>query len=280
MSAQKTNSIINTLQKEKSWISSLVRSHLGLNTSNINWIRVGGKVERLLETSSLTVQDWLQCLTENEPIALSVFLNHETYWFRDEIVFECIKNNCLSNIFSGVSKGDPIRIWSAGCSTGQEIFSLMMLIHRYFPHIWEKKIFFLATDISAEVLDCIRMGIYSEAEIRRGLPKAYHQRYFRSCGERGWEIQPWIRERLCVEQHDLQSSWLDIPKMDLIFLRNVRMYFTPEQIKLLDLRIWNQLDTNGVWVSGASELTIPDSKIWQKEYYEGVSWLRKRSLTR
>ena len=279
MSAQESHRILKTLECEKYWIVPLVQSKLGLSCADMSWPWLSHQIAQELKQSSQSLLDWLSQLRGGDPSKLALFLNHESSWFRDPVLFEVLKEVIFPKILVLYSNR-PIRIWSAGCAYGQEVYSLAMMVYRHFPQIWHRKIFFLATDISERVLQTARNGLYTETELFRGLPSPYKQRYFTQTDNDEWQILPEIRDKICFEQHALHESWDNIPEFDLILMRNVRLYLSPSLRPRIDDSVWQHLSEKGVWILGASELAFPDSSHWKKQWSGSLSWFEKQSPSR
>lgn len=279
MSAQEHQRILETLQQEKYWIVPHVQAELGLSCADLNWSWLSHHIAQELQSGPQTLQEWLSLLRSGDPQKLALFLNHESSWFRDKPFFDLLKNNLLPQILA-CHPSRPIRFWSAGCAHGQEIYSLAMLIHRYFPHVWQKGVFFLGTDISESVLQVARQGIYTETELFRGLPQDDRQLYFTPIDAQSYQILPVIRDKIYFEQHALHRGWDSIPTFDIILMRNVRLYLSPELRPRIDDLVWSHLSDRGLWILGASELAFPDSKRWKKHWQGALSWFEKQNPLR
>jgi chemotaxis protein methyltransferase CheR len=157
-----------------------------------------------------------------------------------------------------------LRFWSAACSAGQEAYSLAMLIHEHFPLLAGWNIRIEGTDICAEVVDRAQAGSYHRIEMNRGLPARFIVRYFDHAGE-FWSVKPEIRRMCNFRRANLCSSPLPFARaddrFDIIFLRNVMLYFSQETRKTLLAGIHKLLAPDGMLFLGSSEQPA-DPSIW------------------
>lgn len=149
---------------------------------------------------------------------------NETSFFRDTIPFETLRDTILPDLIARRGSSQTLQIWSAACASGQEPFSIAMLLREHFPQLCDGPIRLLGSDLSWEMLERARQGRFSSLEIARGLPKRLRAKYFRQVGE-AWQLVDELREMVQFRQLNLGKAWPALPKMDLILLRNVLVYF-------------------------------------------------------
>jgi chemotaxis protein methyltransferase CheR len=180
-------------------------------------------------------------------------LNNETSFFRDMNVFNQFSQGALSGLAESHAATRRLRFWSAGCSTGQEAYTLAMMLRDQGAR-WEGWTFdILATDVSASVVERGRAGRYSQFEIQRGLPVRTMLKWFEQQDEE-WVIDPGIRRSVRFATHHLL---LPAPgRFDVIFCRNVLMYFQADARTRLFGHLADALDPGGVLVLGAGETVI------------------------
>jgi chemotaxis protein methyltransferase CheR len=183
---------------------------------------------------------------------------NETLFFRDVSPFDLLKYKLIPEIIDrNASKTPanlpiPIRIWSAACSTGQEVFSIAIVLKELLGDLSRYKINLLGTDLSDAAIKQASYGIYNKFEIERGLPRESLQRYFLSCGQ-NWKIKDEIRSMVTFQKINLMNPLSGLGKFDVIFCRNVAIYFTlQDRIKLFE-KIAGVLDPNGFLIIGATE---------------------------
>lgn len=177
---------------------------------------------------------------------------NETSFFRDSHPFETLCKDVLPGIAAEQS-GD-INIWCAACSTGQEPYTIAMAIHEYCPHL-APRISITGTDISSEVVAKAASGRYNRLEVNRGLPMQLLTKYFVQQGL-SWEVSPKLRDMVRFEELNLIRDWPGLPKMDIIFLRNVLIYFDPEVKSRILQNTCKVLKPGGCLFLGLSETTL------------------------
>ncbi|CAN2050408.1 chemotaxis protein methyltransferase CheR [Candidatus Magnetomoraceae bacterium gMMP-13] len=177
----------------------------------------------------------------------------ETLFFRDMHPFDLLKNKILNDLIDKRSNMNPIklRIWSAASSTGQEIYSIAIII-REICNLKKIKVELLATDISEATLNLAREGRYTQFEINRGLPKEKIEKYFTYDGN-AWYINDKIKNMVNFQKRNLLEPFTDIGKIDIVFCRNVAIYFTLEDRSKLFNKIADIMQPDGYLIIGSSE---------------------------
>ena len=207
-------------------------------------------------------------------IAEAMTIN-ETSFFRDSRPFELLRTELLSVLIENRRNTRTLRIWSAACSTGQEAYSTGMLLLEHFPQLanWNVKI--EGTDISSEVVHRCQSGSYHRIEMNRGLPARNIVRFFDHYGE-DWTVKPELK-RLCnFRVANLCGNQLPFTeKFDLIFLRNVMLYFSQESRKKLLANMHRLLAPDGLLFLGSSEQPA-DPSIWTPTLAGGTCYFRPR----
>ncbi len=180
---------------------------------------------------------------------------NETSFFRDIYPFETLKNDIFPDLLKQRKSQKQLNIWCGASSSGQEPYSIAMVIRDNFPMLLDWKLNFIASDISKEMLDRCRSGEFSQLEVNRGLSAPLMIKYFEKNGLK-WSIKKEFREMIDFQQINLSESLPYLPKMDIIFMRNVLIYFDPEmKIKILK-QIRSILQPDGYLFLGAAESTI------------------------
>ncbi len=189
---------------------------------------------------------------------INAISTNETLFFRDKGPFEVLQHKVLPDLIdarSAKSSGllpTPIRIWSAACSTGQEIYSIAIILKELLPDMSKYNIRLLGTDISDAAIAQASRGEYGKFEIERGLPPDKLRKYFSSNGG-GWSIKDEIRAMATFRKLNLMLPFRALGKFDIIFCRNVAIYFNPEDRKNLFDRIADSLEPDGVLIIGSTE---------------------------
>ncbi len=185
---------------------------------------------------------------------------NETFFFRDRVPFDNFRKVILPHLLEARRDSRQIRIWCAACSSGQEPYSLAMLLDEEAHRLAGWSIEILATDLSRAVVNAARQGVYSQFEVQRGLPIAQLLRYFRQEGER-WRINEHLQSRIRFTEFNLLSSYAALGRFDVIFCRNVLIYFdVPNKKDVLD-RMAGALAPDGFLIMGAAETVIGLSDI-------------------
>ncbi|MFM8284802.1 MAG: CheR family methyltransferase [Planctomycetaceae bacterium] len=208
---------------------------------------------------------------------LNAMMTHETSFFRDKSPFETVKQ-ILPGILERRAVSRHLTLWSAAASTGQEAYSLAMLLEEHFRERlagWRVRI--LATDISDVVLSRAREGSYSELEVSRGLPAEYRQKYFVPLRGR-WSIAQECRKRVEFRPFNLAGPWQGIPTCDIVFLRNVLIYFDlPTRAAIIE-RMRAVIRPDGRLFIGGAETLLGVSDAFERVEGVGCSSYRPRPL--
>jgi chemotaxis protein methyltransferase CheR len=179
----------------------------------------------------------------------------ETSFFRDLHPFETLRTTVLPDLIRKRAGEQRLSIWSAACSTGQEPYTLAILIREYLPMLAGWQVNILATDLSSEVLGRARDGKYNQIEVNRGLPASVLVKYFRQHGNT-WQLSDDIRKAVEFRELNLAKPWTYLPRMDLVMLRNVMIYFDVETKKDILGRVARLLRPDGYLLLGGAETTL------------------------
>ena len=206
---------------------------------------------------------------------VEVMTTNETSWFRDNRPFELLKQVILPQLTQQAV--GPYRIWSAACSSGQEAYSISMTLESYLanaPDPMLAQTAIVGTDISAQVIEQARSGIYSDMVMQRGLSRRQQQAYFQPT-EQGFQVSSDIKKRVSFTVHNLLTSFAPLGLFDVIFCRNVLMYFSPELKSAILNRIAQAMRPNGYLLLGSSESPLGDSDVFkQKNSEHGIYFQR------
>ena len=179
----------------------------------------------------------------------------ETSFFRDQHPFEALRKVVLADLIGRRRDGCRLHIWCAASSTGQEPYSLALLLREHFPELDGWKVFLLASDLSQAVLARAREGRYKQIEVNRGLPAALLVKYFEQHGT-DWQLKPAIRAMVDFQEINLAQPWPALPRMDLVLLRNVMIYFDVATKKTILGRLARLLRPDGYLLLGGAETTF------------------------
>jgi chemotaxis protein methyltransferase CheR len=180
---------------------------------------------------------------------------NESFFFRDKIPFDHFRQTIVPSMLAARAKERRLRVWCAAASTGQEPYSLAICMREMAAQLAGWRIEIIATDLSLEVLEKAKAGIYSQFEVQRGLPIALLVKYFTQVGEM-WQISPEMRAMVQYRPLNLLQNFASLGKFDVVFCRNVLIYFDqPTKIDVLE-RIARLLETDGYLVLGAAETVV------------------------
>ena len=193
--------------------------------------------------------------------AVDALTTNETYFFRDFHPFEALRKTILPALIEHRSTARRLCIWSAACSTGQEPYTIAMLIREHFPQLVSWKIEIVATDLSTTVLDRARAGIFSQLEVNRGLPAPYLIKYFEKKGD-AWHLKPEIKNMVQFRPLNLIGPWAIMPPLDLVFLRNVMIYFDVDTKKAILKKVRACMLPHANLFLGTAETTLNLDPSW------------------
>ena len=186
---------------------------------------------------------------------VEALLNNETYFFRDRSPFDLLARHALPELARRREKSRRLRIWSAGCSTGQEVYSLAMLFAEN-PEAWRGwTVDILGTDVSTECIDRARAGAYSQFEVQRGLGIAQMIKWFEECPD-GWRAVETLRKPVRFQVHNLLEPPPHPGGFDIVLCRNVLLYLSADKRALAFERLASAMAEDGWLMLGAGETVI------------------------
>lgn len=180
---------------------------------------------------------------------------NETSFFRDMHPFEAMRKEIIPEMMKGRANTRSLHIWCGACSSGQEPYSLAMLIREHFPMLANWNIHITASDLSDEILSKARSAWYGPLEISRGLPAPFMVKYFDRHGT-GWQVKKEIRDMITFRQMNLTGSWGAMSRLDIIMLRNVLIYFDQDTKRSILGQIRRLLKPDGYLFLGSAETTF------------------------
>jgi chemotaxis protein methyltransferase CheR len=180
---------------------------------------------------------------------------NETFFFRDKIPFEQMRDIVMPELAAARAREKRIRIWCTAAASGQEPYSLAMIVKSMGASLAGFRVEILATDIAGEVLERAKAGLYSQFEVQRGLPIQLLVKYFTQVGEM-WQIAPEIRAMVQFRPINLLNDFKPLGTFDLVFCRNVLIYFDQETKTRVLERIARQMAPDGTLVLGAAETVV------------------------
>ena len=233
-------------------------------TMNRRWRLETALSSLLRERGIATLDELITILVMGREPALATLvvealLNNETYFFRDRQPFDLLSAQALPALAKARADKKRLRIWSAGCSTGQEAYSLAMLFADE-PLKWQGwTIDILGTDVSSAVVDRARSGTYSQFEVQRGLGIAQMIKWFEECDD-GWRAVEPLRKPVRFQVHNLLEPPPHPGQFDIVLCRNVLLYLSAEKRSQAFDRLASAMAPDGALMLGAGETVIGQTK--------------------
>lgn len=265
---------------EYSQFKQKLEQYSGITLGENKEYLITSRLRRLLEQENLdSFSELIKVMDRNTKVKESVvdaMTTNETLWFRDDHPFKIFKDKLLPELAQAKR---PIRIWSAACSTGQEPYSLSIAVEEYKrknPGALTSDVKIVATDISPSALAIAKAGIYPQLALKRGMGEEHLKQYFKQLGTDEWQISDEIKRRIDFRSLNLQSSYSLLGKFDIVFCRNVLIYFSPEFKADILKRIHGTLNKDGHLFVGASEAVNNLADYYQmKQFSPGISYQAK-----
>lgn len=259
------------------YIDDLVRRQSAVVLGREKCYLVESRLHSLARTNGHeSVNDFVTCLRTISDGALrtevvEAMTTNETSFFRDNHPFDSLRKSIIPGLIERRAATRSLRIWSAACSTGQEPYSLAMLLHEYFPVLRDWNVRIIASDLCAGILERAREGRFGQLEVNRGLPATMLVKYFQREGL-DWRIKEGIRNLVQFRQLNLAADpWSSLPPIDVLFLRNVLIYFDASTKKQILAKVRRLLRPDGFLILGGAETTLHVD-----DAFESVSFDRAR----
>jgi chemotaxis protein methyltransferase CheR len=242
------------------WLRKLLRERSGLVLAAEKQYLAESRLLPLVRKHGMTTLTELVARLKQPHATLTAevvdaMTTNETFFFRDRVPFEHFRDTILPALIVARAREKRIRIWCTAASTGQEPYSLAMAMKSLGVALAGYKVSILATDICAEVLEKAKSGIYSQFEVQRGLPVQKLVKYFTQVGEQ-WQIAPEIRSLVQFRPLNLLNGFTPLGQFDLVFCRNVLIYFDQATKADVLTRLARQMTLDGYLVLGAAETVI------------------------
>ena len=201
-------------------------------------------VQKMRNGSSAIIAQVVEAMTTNE-----------TFFFRDKVPFDHFRDSIMPEVIKARAARKSVRIWCAAGSTGQEPYSLAMCLKEMSAALTGWRVEIVATDLSQEVLEKSKAGVYSQFEVQRGLPIQLLMKYFKQTGEL-WQLNADIRSMVQHRQLNLLHDFSQLGTFDVIFCRNVLIYFDQETKINIFGRLARIMEPDGFLVLGAAETVV------------------------
>lgn len=186
---------------------------------------------------------------------IEAMTTNETTFFRDVAPFDVLRTHVVPQLMAARQGTRELKFWYGASSTGQEPYSVVMMLLEHFPELASWKVTHHATDINVDVIARARAGRYNQVEINRGLPAIYLVKYFEKVGTE-WHLKPVVRDKVTFEPLNLVKTWPAMPTFDVIMLRNVMIYFDVDAKRQILTKLAAQLRPDGYLFLGGAETTM------------------------
>lgn len=223
----------------------LVSSRLNRIMREFNFSSLGVLVQQVRKETNSRLHDRI----------VDAMTTNETLWFRDTYPFEIYRHQLLAELAQDKKRTQPVRIWSAASSSGQEAYSISMMTHEFAlgnPGALRHQVEIIGTDISHTMLEEASQATYDNAAISRGISQERKGKYFVQKGLK-WELRPELKKNVSFRELNLLQPYTTLGKFDIIFCRNVLIYFSTETKRDILSRMAKQLNPQGYLFLGASE---------------------------
>lgn len=258
-------------ESDFAYIRDLVKNHTAISLDNSKVYLVNARLLPLARNTGFSsVVDLIRRLRSQSfgdlhSKAVEAILTTETSFFRDFYPFDALRQELIPKLMENRRfSGRNLNLWSAGCSGGQEPYSVAMLIRDTFPELaaWDVNLY--ASDVSNSMLEKSKAGIYTQNEINRGLPAQMLVKHFQQNGT-SWKINDDIRSMVSFFRHNLARDTPVIPPVDIIMLRNVLIYFDVETKRRVLQQVRRHLRPGGYLMLGTAETTLNLDEAFQRQ---------------
>ncbi len=253
--------MIKLLPEELRAVSKYIHSICAVSLDDSKGYLIEGRLSGLLDETGASSFNQLLLLVNSDLSGalkrrvIDAITTGETLFFRDTAPFEMLRHKILPDLIDRRARSHgtlPIRIWSAACSTGQEIYSIAIILKELLGDPDRYGVRLLATDISNQAVARASKGVFGPVEVGRGLGSEVRDRYFAPT-DGGWRIRDEIRAMVSFKTFNLMDDFTSLGKFDIVFCRNVAIYFTERDRGSLFVRLERSLERDGCLVVGAME---------------------------
>jgi chemotaxis protein methyltransferase CheR len=226
---------------------------------------VDALVERLRQRPSMVL----------EQRVVEALATNETSFFRDLRPFDVLRDTVLPGLMQRRAGERALTIWCAACSSGQEPYSVALLIREHFPRLLDWRLRILACDLSTEMIERARQGRFNQIEVNRGLPARLLVKYFERHGL-GWQLRDDVRRMVEFQAMNLAGMWPPLPPLDVVLLRNVLIYFDVDVRRQVLGKVRRLLRPDGALFLGGAETTLNLDDAFERVQLNGAGYYRLR----
>lgn len=217
-----------------------------------------------------------QSATDLQKKVVEAMTTNETSFFRDVHPFEVLKKVVLPDLLAKRDKERTLNLWCGASSSGQEPYTIAMVLREHFPTLATWSVRFVATDLSVEMVERARAGRYSQLEVNRGMPAALLVKYFQRQGVE-WQLKDELRKTVEFHAMNLAESWPPMADLDVVFMRNVLIYFDVPMKKTILGKIRRLLRPDGYLFLGAVETTLNLDDGFERVQFGKAGYYRLRN---
>ncbi|QEY15365.1 protein-glutamate O-methyltransferase CheR [Cellvibrio sp. KY-GH-1] len=253
----------NLDQQEFDQFRQFLEDACGISLGDNKQYLVTNRIRRILEENNIaSFGELVKVLKQGfnrklKDQVVDSMTTNETFWFRDNYPYDHLKNTLLPQLMAPNNRMfGPIRVWSAACSSGQEPYSISMMVEEYKRQAMgnlPRAVQIVATDLSSTVLDQAKRGEYDKLSVMRGLSADRLERYFDNPIPTMWRVKGFVKERIDFRSLNLMDSYASLGKFDIVFCRNVLIYFNADLKRQILQKIHASLKPQGLLFLGSSE---------------------------
>ena len=260
------------------WFRDFLERRSGIVIGEAKSYLVESRIKPLL--SKYQVKDvpaFLAAIRNNEtsPMAMEaidVMTTNETLFFRDQYPYEALEQVIFPELQREKGLSSPIKVWSAAASRGQEAYSIAMTASKAVPGA-SQRVKIVGTDLSAESIEYAKKGVYSAIEVKRGAPDEFLNRYFEPEGQ-NWRVHRLLKTMVQFREGNLVDDRISTQMhsygpFDVVFLRNVLIYFSADERKRVIDRVAKTMVKGGYMITGAADLVSGNTSKWQNVLFKG-----------
>ena len=257
--------MITITEKEFKQLAKYIKENYGINLKEEKKMRVIGRLHNVLAENNFSSfsQYYDYIIADKSGKAVSTLINkittNHTYFMREKNHFDYLRENVLPHLVNGVKDRD-LRMWSAGCSSGEEAYTIAMILNEFFKESklwWDKKL--LATDISEKVLNIAKEGIYHKEQVAP-LPEVWKREYLRRYNDENFIFTDKIKSEIIYRKFNLMDNVFPFKrKFHVIFCRNVMIYFDNNTKNEVVRKFYNSMEHGGYLFIGHSESLSGDT---------------------
>jgi chemotaxis protein methyltransferase CheR len=265
--------------QEFSYIRELVHHNSGMMLESGKEYLVEARLQPLAESAGFeSVRELIERLRSTvqgliHSRVVEALTTNETSFFRDQEPFNTFQRTIVPRLIERRRAERTLNVWSAACSTGQEPYTIAIVLREYFPNLTQWRCQISASDIATKVIARARAGSYSQVEINRGMPAHLLLRYFER-DKLNWSVRDEIRAMIDFFTLNLTRPWPALATMDVIFMRNVMIYFDLETKRQILAAALRQLQPDGYLLLGNAETTLGIEDRFERLPDGGTGWYR------